>query len=336
MRSFVIRAVGTSLPLFLKEESHLNRWLEVTVETSASDIDALAARLTMNGADGLVLEDEADFRRFLEENRQYWDYVDDALLEQMRGVARIRFYVPDSTAGRTQMETVLRGIDAPSSVRPVREEDWAYRWQAYYQPMEVGEKLYILPEWERSRPVPPGRTAVCLNPGLTFGTGAHASTQLCLELLEKWLSPGGTVLDLGCGSGILSIAALRLGAAYAVGVDVDPKAADAARENAALNGIDETRYTTRTADILTDRACVDALASSGPYPIVLANIVADVILSLSQFVGRFLSADGVFLCSGILDTRREEVEAGLRQNGMYLLECRERNGWCALVAARTA
>ena len=175
----------------------MNDWLEVTVETTDAQMDDLAARLTMNGAEGLVLENEADFKLFLEQNRQYWDYVDDALLERMRGVARIKFYVTDDAAGREQMAQALRGIENPVSTASMKEEDWAYGWQKYYQPMAVGERVYIVPEWERGKPVPEGRTAVYLNPGLTFGTGSHASTQLCLGLLEKYLAPGGAVLDLG-------------------------------------------------------------------------------------------------------------------------------------------
>ena len=143
----------------------MNDWLEVTVETTDAQMEGLAARLTMNGAEGLVLENETDFRAFLEQNRQYWDYVDDALLERMRGVARIKFYVTDDEAGKALMTQALRGIESPVSTALLKEEDWAYSWQKYYQPMTVGETLYIVPEWERGKPIPDGRTAVYLNPG---------------------------------------------------------------------------------------------------------------------------------------------------------------------------
>ena len=308
----------------------MNDWLEVTVETTAAQMDDLCARLTMNGAEGLVLEEEGDFHAFLEQNRQYWDYVDDALLERMKGVARIKFYVTDDAEGRAQMAQALQGIDNPVSTTALREEDWAYSWQKYYQPMAVGEKFYIVPEWERGKPVPQGRTAVYLTPGLTFGTGSHPSTQLCLTLLEGYLRAGEAVLDLGCGSGILSIAALNFGAGRAVGVDIDPKAVDVAYENAGLNGIGRDRYTVRAGDVLSDAALVRELAELGPYPVVLANIVADVIIPLSAKAGAFLTPGGVFLCSGIIDTRCDEVESALKKNGFVIEKRLERDGWCAL------
>ncbi len=307
----------------------MERWLEVTVETAAAEMDDLAARLIMNGAEGLVVEDEQDFRTFLEQNRQYWDYVDDALLERMRGVARIKFYVTDDPEGREKMAAALRGIENPVSTAVLREEDWAYGWQKYYQPMAVGERVYIVPEWERDKPVPQGRTPVYLNPGLTFGTGSHASTQLCLGLLESRVKAGDRVLDLGCGSGILSIAALDLGADRAVGVDIDPKAVDVAYENASLNGIGRERYIVLAGDVLSDRKLADELAAGGPYHVVLANIVADVIIPLSRFVGRFMAPGGVFLCSGVIDTRAGEVQAALEKNGLTVVEKLEKDGWCA-------
>ena len=131
----------------------MNDWLEVTIETTDAEMDALAAQLTINGAEGLVLESERDFQTFLEQNRQYWDYVDDALLERMKGVARIKFYVTDDEVGKAQMTQALAGVKNPVSTAPVKEEDWAYGWQKYYQPMPVGEKVYIVPEWERGKPV---------------------------------------------------------------------------------------------------------------------------------------------------------------------------------------
>ena len=309
------------------------KWLEVTLDTTEAELDAMSARLTGNGVTGLAIEDEEDFKTFLEQNRQYWDYVDDGLLARMKGVCRVKFYITDDADGRKQLEGWLAGIDQPYSLASLGDNDWAHSWQKY-KPMPVGERLYIVPEWERGEPVPAGKAPLYLNPGLTFGTGSHASTQLCLMGLEQYTVPGKPVLDLGCGSGILSIAALVLGASAAAAVDIDPKAVDVAYENAALNGIGRDRYTVRAGNVLTDGALVAELARQ-KYALVLANIVADVIIPMSARAGEFLDTDGVFLCSGIIDTRAGEVEAALERNGLAVFERREQNGWVAL-AARTA
>ena len=306
-------------------------WLEVTLETTAPELDALCARLTMNGAVGLVIEDEEDFKSFLEQNRQYWDYVDDGLLERMRGAARVKFYVTDDPDGQAQLRRWLAGVEAPYTTSRLQENDWATSWQKYYKPLAVGKRLYIVPEWERGEPAPEGRTALYLNPGLTFGTGSHASTRLCLEWLEEFVRPGGRVLDLGCGSGILSVAALLLGAETALGVDIDPKAVDVAYENAALNGLGRDRCTFLAGDILTGGSLGAELARE-PWDLVLANIVADVIIPLSARAEELLAPGGAFLCSGIIDTRAREVETALEGNGLRILSRKERDGWVALAA----
>ncbi len=309
------------------------KWLEVTVDTPREGLDALCARLTANGINGFAIEDEEDFKQFLEQNHQYWDYVDEELLEQMRGICRVKFYVTDDAHGKAQLEQWLTGIDLPYVSAPLGENDWAHSWQKYYKPMAVGDKLWIVPEWERDKPVPEGRTPVYLNPGLTFGTGNHSSTRLCLMGLEEYTVPGQPVLDLGCGSGILSIAALNLGASSAVAVDIDPKAADVAYENATLNGIGKDRYTVRAGDVLTDKALAAELGQQR-YPLVLANIVADVIMPLSAKAGKYLTEEGVFLCSGIIDTRADEVQSALERNGLKVFRRREEKGWVSLAARK--
>lgn len=307
-------------------------WLEVILNTKAEDLDDLCAKLIANGVPGLAVEEEEEFRAFLEENRQYWDYVDEALLDQMKGVSRVKLYVTDDADGQAQLKTYLAGIDLPYTTIPLREYDWAHSWQKYYRPLAIGKRLYIVPEWERdTAAIPDGATRLLMNPGLTFGTGSHASTQLCLEGVEAHVQPGDRVLDLGCGSGILSIAALVLGAERASAVDIDPKAVDVAYENAALNGIGRERYTVRAGDVLTDRALAAELAQER-YQLVLANIVADVIIPLAPQVPGLLAEGGVFLCSGIIDSRAHEVEDALARSGLRVTRKRERNGWAALEA----
>ena len=309
------------------------KWLEVVLDTTEEELEGLCARLTANGVTGMAIEDEEDFKTFLEQNRQYWDYVDEGLMEQMRGVCRVKLYVTDDDDGKKQLARWLEGIDLPYTAASLGENDWAHSWQKYYKPMAVGERLYIVPQWERGEPVPAGKVPLYLNPGLTFGTGNHASTQLCLAGLEAYTVPGQPVLDLGCGSGILSIAALALGASEAMAVDIDPKAVDVAYENAALNGIGKDRYTVRAGNVLSDAALVREL-SQRQYHLVLANIVADVIIPLAPHVPALLEEDGVFLCSGIIDTRAQEVEAAIRKAGLKLTKKREKNGWVALEATK--
>ena len=309
-------------------------WLEVTLPVPADRLERVCDILTANGMAGLVVEEEGDFLRFLEQNRQYWDYVDEGLAQRMKGASRVKFYVPDSEEGQKQLRQYLAGLEEyePQTVS-LREEDWATSWQKYYQPIPVGNRVYIVPDWMRGEPVPDGRTPLYLNPGLTFGTGAHPTTQLCLELLEEVLQSGDKVLDLGCGSGILAIAALAMGASRAIGIDIDPKAADVAFENAALNGVGPDRLSVYAGDVLRDNKLAARLGA-GQNRVVLANIVADVIIPLSAKAGELMAPDGVFLTSGIIDGREDEVRAALEANGFAVVKHLERGGWHAFRGER--
>lgn len=301
------------------------KWLEIAINTTPDRLDEVTAKLTAAGMAGLVIEDEAEFQQFLEQNRQYWDYVDQELLDRMKGVTRVKFYVTDDADGRAQLAQYTHGLDCEYTVTPLNDNDWAYSWQKYYKPLSIGERLYVVPQWEKDNPVPDGRVPFYLNPGLTFGTGSHASTQLCLEGVEAHTKAGDSVLDLGCGSGILSIAALVLGASHALAVDIDPKAVDVAYENAALNGIGQDTYTVRIGDVLGDAVLRADLG--GGWQMVVANIVADVIIGLSPLVRPMLAPGGLFLCSGIIDDRAQEVADRLRENGWEILETRSAEGW---------
>ncbi len=311
-------------------------WLELTIDTTPAGIDRVSMLLEDLGITGLVIDEEGDFHDFLEHNRQYWDYVDEALLQEKKGVCRITFYLEDSAAGYAalaQVRTALSALKAQhSEYAPLTltsgnlcDADWENNWKQFYKPMEIGERLIVVPEWEQANTQ--GRIPLVLNPGLTFGTGSHATTQLCLTALEKAVRGGEKVLDLGCGSGILSIAALKLGASTAVAVDIDDKCLDVAYENAALNGIGKDTYTVKVGDVLGDEAMRGSLG--GGYDIVLANIVADVIIGLAPMVRSLLAPGGLFLCSGIIDDRAEEVADKLREAGLVIEETRSAEGWFA-------
>ena len=310
-------------------------WLEVKVDTAPAGLDAVSERLEALGVTGLVIDDEADFHDFLEHNHQYWDYVDDALMQEKRGLSRVTFYLPDDADGEKLLSDARAALSALEQANPacapihvavgkMADSDWENNWKQFYKPMEIGDRLTVIPEWE-SAGVPEGRVALRLNPGLTFGTGSHATTRLCLTALEKHITGGQTVLDLGCGSGILSIAALLLGADRAVACDIDEKCMDVAYENAALNGVGRDRYTVRWGDVVTDQALRQELG--GPYDVVVANIVADVIKALASTVRPLVKEGGIFLCSGIIDDRAEEVAQCLRDNGWTIAETRSSEGW---------
>ena len=263
------------------------RWIEVCVDTPGGEIDARCEELAALGAGGFVIENEDDFREFLENNRQYWDYVDRELEESYSGVSRVKTYLADDADGRAILAAIRERY--PSlGVSYVEDSDWENNWREYYKPIEVGETLVVVPELEETPQN--GRIPLRLDPGLIFGTGSHPTTRMCLAALEGCAGPGKRVLDLGCGSGILGIGALLLGCGICVGCDIDPKAPDVAAANAALNGIGPDRFSVYAGDILSDASLRRLLG--GGYDLVLANIVSDVIIPLSAIVGAFLKPGG--------------------------------------------
>ena len=309
-------------------------WLELKIDTSPSGLDAVTELLEQQGVTGVIIDDENDFKDFLEHNRQYWDYVDEALLQEKTGVSRVTFYLERNEAALDVIARVRMAMSDLKKARPecgpllltidnVADADWENNWKRFYKPMEIGERLLVVPQWEQSRD--DGRVKLVLNPGLTFGTGSHATTRLCLQALDKYIRGGEKILDLGCGSGILSIAALVLGAGEAFACDIDEKCVDVAYENAALNGVGKDRYTVRWGDVLTDKALQAEFG--GGYDMVVANIVADVIMGLSDKVRPFLKEGGLFLCSGIIDDRAEEVFTKLRAEGWTVIEQHDSEGW---------
>ena len=316
-------------------------WLELHIDTTHTGLEPVETMLSALGIDGVVIDDETEFHDFLESNRQYWDYVDENLEASMHGKSRVTFYLPADETGFAQMGEVRMALEDLKarrsdcgtlllSLENLRDEDWENNWKQYYKPMEIGQRLLVIPQWEQ---VDPGqRVPLILDPGLTFGTGSHATTRLCLTALEKTVTQGDRVLDLGCGSGILSIAALRLGASQALAVDIDDKCLDVAYENAALNGIGKDRYTVRVGDVLSDGSLRREL--EGSYDIVVANIVADVIIALAPLVPSMLRPGGTFLCSGIIDDRAEEVRAALEAAGWTVLETQSADGWFAYTCRR--
>lgn len=317
-------------------------WIRINIITNSAGIDRILYELGELGIDSVEIADKEDFRAFLENNRKYWDYVDEELEKLKTADTRITAYVSDDVCGEDMVgkvkEMTVRlkneNDEALGSLTvltaKVKDEDWSENWKQYFHPIEVGERVLIQPQWEPlDRET--DRVLFKVNPGLTFGTGSHDSTRFCIEEIERYLSPGDTMLDLGCGSGILSIIALLLGASRCDAADIDPNSEQVAYDNLSLNGIDKSRYTVRTGDILTDSSMRGAF---GQYDIVAANIVADVIIELSCFVLDFMKPDAVFICSGIINERAGEVKAALEGAGLRIINKKQSAEWTAFACKR--
>ena len=307
-------------------------WLEITVNTASKDVEDVAARLTARGYADLVIEDQAEFESFLEENRAYWDYIDDEFQKKLEGLSRIKLYLEESDeAGLARLRDTVAELGLTMEAKSLPETDWEESWKDSYPPQEVGKNLVVLPYWLAEEET--GRKKIILDPGLTFGTGAHPSTQMVMEAMEQRVQPGWHCLDLGSGSGILSITALRLGAQSAVGVDIDPKAEDIARENAAYNGFGSPAFTALTGNVTEDKALMHRL-SQDHYDLLLVNIVADVIIGLSPILPDFMGEHTLLICSGILDSRLGDVTAALEKAGLTITEIRAKKEWRCVLAKR--
>ena len=307
-------------------------WLEITIDTAAEKCSSVVTVLTARGFSDLVIEDQEEFETFLEENRAYWDYIDESLQKKLQGLSRIKLYLEDTdTSGMERLNQAVSELKLTMTVAPLADIDWEESWKDNYPPQEVGTKIVVLPYWLADEET--DRLKVILDPGLTFGTGAHPSTQMVMEKMEEVVQPGFSCLDLGSGSGILSIAALRLGAASATGIDIDPKAEDIARENAAYNGFHAPEFTALTGNVTEDRTLMNHLAER-EYDLVLVNIVADVIIGLAPVLPAFLTKKSTLICSGILDVRLEEVCAALKQAGLTITAVREKEDWRSVTARK--
>lgn len=319
-------------------------WMKVTIATTTAGIEPVSGRLYQLGIQGLEICDKDDFADFLENNRKYWDYVDEELERLREAETTVTLYVSAEASGREQLTAVrdsitqLKALDSEQeygsltiTLENMRDEDWSENWKQFFHPIPVGEKILIQPEWQPDENAE-GRIVFRLNPGMSFGTGSHISTRFCIEEIEKCLKQGDKILDLGCGSGILSVIGLLLGAEEADAVDIDPNAADASYDNLERNHLPRECYHVTAGDILTDSA-LRTQYSNKKYDIVLANIVADVIIALSAFVKEFMKPNGTFICSGIIAERTDEVADALRKNGLKIDKIRTEEDWSVIVCS---
>jgi len=320
-------------------------WIQLKITTTTEGIEPVCGALYDMGITGLEISDKEDFKEFLENNRKYWDYVDEELEKLKEAESCITVYLSADSEGLNQIEEIkgrmaeMKAADKDDflgsldiRLENMKDEDWSENWKKYFKPLAIGEKVLVVPQWEENVP-DSDRVKFIINPGMSFGTGSHQSTRMCIEEIEKNLHRGDTILDLGCGSGILSVIALLLGASDATAVDIDPMAVEVAYSNLKLNNLPEEIYHGYAGDITSDDELCDKLAEK-EYDIVLANIVADVIIALSEFVKRFMKDNGVFICSGIIIDRKDEVEKALKDAGLTVESVREMGEWAAMVCTK--
>lgn len=302
------------------------QWIEATIDCDSGCIDSIVALIEGFDVTGIAVEDEHDFQRFLENNRQFWDYVDEELEQQFRGKSRVKFYVENTEEGLATITSIQETTKLTVENVIIDDADWGNSWKQYYEPIPVGETLLIVPEWLNAEDSE--RKVIRLDPGIGFGTGSHPTTQMTLKLLEKVGANDKKVLDLGCGSGILGISALVLGCKEVTLCDIDPKARESVHNNMGLNGISTDCYRFLSGDLLSDERLRQRIGSG--YNVILANIVADVIIPLSTFVRRFFAdTSSSFLCSGVINERAEEVASVLQRNGFQIERHLQQEEWHA-------
>ena len=304
-------------------------WTEVCIRIPAAAVDEAAAIANMVVPYGIYIEDYSDLEQGAREIARI-DLIDEDLLAKERDTALIHLYIspeenPAEAIAFLRERYTAVGIDHAVDSNNVREEDWANNWKKYFKPLPVGEKILICPSWETAEN-PDGRAVLSIDPGMAFGTGGHDTTRLVLETLEQYVTEGVDFLDVGCGSGILSIAACLLGAGRALGIDIDALAVKTAIENGLLNGLTTPKYEIRLGDLAKD--------VSGKFPVIAANIVADAIIMLSPAIPALLADDGVYIVSGIIDTREQDVLTALDACGFAVVERHEHGGWLCLVCKK--
>jgi len=315
-------------------------WIKVKIITTGDGIEPVSAVLDDLGISGIEISDKDDFKEFLENNRKYWDYVDEELEKLKDADTVVTLYLSDDEEGEAKLSEIkacLNDLKTKAenlgsllvSCEKVKDEDWSENWKQYFKPLEIGEKILVCPQWEQ---VPEtDRKVFLINPGMSFGTGSHESTRMCIEELEKAVTEDCTVCDLGCGSGILSVISLILGAKKVRAVDIDPAAVEVSYSNLSLNCFEKERLEGFAGDVTSDKELFEKL-SKDKADIVVANIVADVIIALSRFAKAFMKDGGTFICSGIIKERTAEVKDALERAGFEIKEVRTQNEWSAIVA----
>ncbi len=321
-------------------------WIKTVVHTTTEGIEPVSGILLLNGINGYEVCDSEDFNSFLENKEVYFDYIEDELLKLKDCETTVTFYVPENTQGietvfavKNELARLKRedsdgkfGTLEMDSDTKLEEQDWENNWKQYFKPFPVGEKLMIKPSWE-VLPDDMGRKVIEIDPSSSFGTGSHTTTRLCLEKIEEILPENAeniSILDMGCGSGILGIAALLLGAGHVNAVDIDENSARIAGENYQVNNISCDKYKVYAGNVLDDEKLYNTIGEK-KYDMIVANIVADVIIWMSPMFKKFLSDDGKLIVSGIIAERSSEVILALEKAGFKVLDFTEKEDWAVVV-----
>ena len=315
-------------------------WAQINIFTTTEGVDAVSGSLMMLGITGFVIKDSKDFEEFLNNKTGNWDYIDDDLMGLKDCETTVTVYLAENEQGARTLEEIKEELKAIKQrdkdkkfgrleyeVVNVRESDWANNWKKYFKPLSIGNKLLIKPSWENVEDAG-DRKILEIDPASSFGTGQHNTTQLCLELLEKYLHNDNKILDIGCGSGILSIGGILLGANNAVAVDIEEHAAITALENAVKNNISTENYITYCGNIIEDKSLVEKIGSG--YDIICANIVADVLIAMKDIFRGFINENGILIMSGIISFRKDDVIDAITAQGFKVLEVHEKDDWVAI------
>lgn len=322
----------------------MDNFYQVDIYTSSEAIDGITGALQDYGVTGFIIKDGADFEDFLADKNANWDYVDDSLMALKNAEPCITVYVHENAQGRETLEAIRALVESYKAknsdgfygnirmeLANVKEEDWANNWKQYYKPFRIGKSLVIKPSWEQVEPKA-GDKILEIDPASTFGTGQHHTTKMVMETLETVIKGGERVLDLGCGSGILSIAALLLGAENVTVCDIFENAVKTASENIEKNNFTSEKYRAFCGDIISNSALRGRIG--GGFNVICANIVADVIIGMSGLFADFLAEGGVLIVSGIIDERLDEVLEALSENGWKKVSALNEEGWNCVLLSR--
>lgn len=320
-------------------------WIECKAEVEREAVEIVSAVLIESGVGGFQIEDDRELQEFLNDKDKNWDYAEDNLYELNREEIIFTFYVSNNDYGlellanvrsnllfasRQNLDVDISKVDFKSV--NVDEDTWLNEWKKYYKPFKIGDRVIIRPSWEEYEPKE-NEVVFNIEPGHVFGTGQHDSTRMCIEQLQNYIRKDDLVLDLGCGSGILSIISLLLGCDFAYACDIDANAKGVAYENASLNFIDKTKYKVEAGNILEDEALIKDI-NTRQYDVVVANIVADVIIGISGFSSNALKSGGIFITSGIIEERADEVAQAITDAKLEVVDIIHSNGWVCIVAKK--